>query len=210
MNREFGSFVDEEVVEEEVVEEELEPVMGLEYLVEVTDKDGKVLQRISALSRSFVRQWYDVMSAHCDNANRTVKDTGGANRAGAPHENSWYAKAVAGEYRYGHRVGKGTTAVTISDYALESPIDEGVGLDQLEHGAVSYAKPAVDGSTCSFWIRRSMLNSSGSTITGIKEIGIYTRFSVYYMLGVRDVLPSEVYIPNGGAITVTYTFKVTV
>jgi len=201
----------ENIIDEEIVEKELEPTMGLDYLVEVTDKDGKVLQRISAPSRSFVRQWYDLMSAHCDNVARIVKDTGGINRSAAPHENGWYARAAAGITGYGHRVGKGTTAVTISDYALESPIEEGAGLDQLEHGAVSYAKPAVAGSTCSFWLRRSMLNSSGSTITGIKEIGIYTRIAApYLMCGVRDVLPSEVYIPNGGAITVTYTFKVTV
>lgn len=201
----------ENIVDEEVVEEKLEPTMGLDYLVEVTDKDGKVLQSFSAPSRSFVRQWYDVMSAHCDNTNRTVKDTGGINRSGAPHERSWFAKAVATQTTWGHRVGKGTTAVTISDYALETPLEEGTGLNQFEHGAVTYGKPAVVGSTCSFWLRRSMLNNSGSTITGIKEIGIYARVAAtYYMLGVRDVLPSAVYVPNGGAITVTYTFKVTV
>jgi len=201
----------ENIVDKEVVEEKLEPTMGLDYLVEVTDKDGKVLQRITAPSRSYVRQWYDVMSAHCDNVARTVKDTGGINRSGAPHERSWFAKAVAVQTSFGHRVGKGTTAVTISDYALETPLEEGTGLNQFEHGAVTYGKPAVVGSTCSFWLRRSMLNNSGSTITGIKEIGIYARLAAtYYMLGVRDVLPSAVYVPDGGAITVTYTFKVTV
>jgi len=202
----------ENIVDEEVVEKEFEPTMGLDYLVEVIDKDGKVLQRISAPSRSFVRQWYDLMSGHFDNVSRTLKDTAGVNRSCAPHERSWLARpTVAGVTSYGHRVGKGTTAVTISDYALETPLEEGTGLDQFEHGAVTYGKPAVVGSTCSFWLRRSMLNNSGSTITGIKEIGIYTRVAAtYYMLGVRDVLPSAVYVPNGGAITVTYTFKVTV
>ena len=202
----------ENIVDEEVVEEKLEPTMGLDYLVEVTDKDGKVLQRISAPSRSFVRQWYDLMSGHFDNVSRMIKDTAGVNQSCAPHERSWLVRStVAGTTAWGHRVGKGTTAVTISDYALETPLEEGTGLDQFEHGAVTYAKPAVVGSTCSFWLRRSMLNSSGSTITGIKEIGIYTRVAAtYYMLGVRDVLPSAVYVPNGGAITVTYTFKVTV
>jgi len=201
----------ENIVDKEVVEEKLEPTMGLDYLVEVTDKDGKVLQSFSAPSHSFVRQWYDLMSGFFDWESRMIMDTGGVNRNCAPHAVGWRAYAPAAETRYGHRVGKGTTAVTISDYALESPIEEGAGLDELEHGAVSCGVPAVVGSTCSFWIRRSMLNSSGSTITGITEIGIYTNSgSAYFMLGVRDVLPSAVYVPNGGAITVTYTFKVTV
>jgi len=196
---------------QEAEKKKLEPTMGLDYLVEVTDKDGKVLQRISAPSRSFVRQWYDVMSGMADNISRTIKDTGGINRSAGPHERNWFAYAPPGTTAWGHRVGKGTTAVTISDYALETPLEEGTGLDQFEHLITLYGKPAVVGSTCSFWLRRTMLNSSGSTITGIKEIGVYTRLAAsYYMLGVRDVLPSAVYVPDGGAITVTYTFKVTV
>ena len=205
MNREYRN------VNEKVVEEKLKPTMEIEYLVEVTDKDGKVLQRISAPSRSFVRQWYDLMSAHADNVAKTVTDTGGIARSGAPHERGWFALATAGITTYGHRIGKGTTAVTISDYALGTPLEEGTGLDNFEHQAVTYGKPEVVGSTCSFWLRRSMINNSGNTISGIKEIGIYTRFAAtYYMLGVRDVLPSALAVPDGGAITVTYTFKVTV
>ena len=61
-----------------------------------------------------------------------------------------------------------------------------------------------------------MINNSGSTITGIKEIGVYVQtrrvtngiMGPYSMLGFRDVLPSAMYIPDGGAITVTYTIKV--
>ncbi len=206
MNREA-----ENIVDEKVVEEKLEPTMGLDYLVEVTDKDGKVLQRFSGPSHSFVRQWYDLMSGFADNVSRIIKDSDGINRNSAPHAYGWRALAPAAA-GYGHRVGKGTTPVTISDYALETPLEEGTGLDQFEHQAGTWLKPAVVGSTSSWWIRRSMLNSSGATITGIREIGIYflTTGVAYFFLGVRDVLPSAVYVPNGGAITVTYTFKVTV
>ncbi len=186
--------------------------MGLDLLVEVTDREGKVLQRISAPSRSFVRQWYDAMTAQFDNRSQTIKDTGGATTSASPHAYTLRVKpTVATETRFGHRVGKGTTAVTISDYALGTPLEEGTGLDNFEHQAVTYGKPAVVGSTCSFWLRRSMFNGSGSTITGIKEIGLYAYCSASkFMLAVRDVIPSGVSVPDGGAITVTYTFKVTV
>ncbi len=196
----------------------LVPTMGLAYLVEVTDKDGKVIKRISAPSRSFVRQWYDIMSAMGSGVDRTAKDVLGTDRTISDHEISFFARAGLGVTTHGIRVGKGTTAVTISDYKLETPIEQGTGLDQLEHQLVGYIAPAVDGSTCSFIISRSMLNHSGATITGIKEIGCYVQTrrvlngiqGPFNMLGFRDVLPSEVYIPNGGAITVTYTIAVTV
>ena len=96
--------------------------MKLAHLVEVTDKDGKVIQRISAPSRSFVRQWYDIMTAHADAADRTCKDTDGISRTISPHEISWFALAGAAVTTHGIRVGKGTTAVSISDYKLENPI----------------------------------------------------------------------------------------
>jgi len=189
----------------------LEPTMTLKYLVEVTDKDGKVIQRISAPGRSFVRQWYDAMSAMADNEGRTVTDTGGTVRAATPNAACFYALAAAGITTYGIRIGRGSTAVDIEDYALETPLEEGVGVDQFEHQASTYSKPAVVASSCSFWIRRAMLNNSGNTISLIREIGIYARVAAsYYMLGVRDVLPGAVAVPDGGAITVTYTIGVTV
>jgi len=213
MNQKSENDIDEKTVEKKLV-----PTMGLTYLVEVTDKDGKVIQRISAPSRSFVRQWYDIMSAHGDAADRTAKDVLGADRIISPHEISFFAMAALGVTTHGIRVGKGTTAVTISDYKLETPIEQGTGLDQMEHQAVGYVVPAVVGSTCSFIINRSMINNSGSTITGIKEIGAYVQtrrvtngvMGPYNMLGFRDVLPSSVYVPHGGAISVAYTIAVTV
>ena len=189
----------------------LEPTMTLKYLVEVTDKDGKVIQRISAPGRSFVRQWYDAMSGMADNVLRVVKDTGGTNQNCTPHAFCFFALAAIGVTSHGIRIGKGSTAVTISDYALETPLEEGTGLDQFEHQASTYGKPAVVASSCSFWLRRSMINNTGDTISAIREIGIYTRVAAgYFMLGVRDVLPGVVAVPDGGAITVTYTIGVTV
>lgn len=201
----------ENIVDKESVEKEPMPQMRLDYLVEVTDKNGKVIQRIAAPSRSFVRQWYEVMRTQAAQAGMTIKDTGGTDRGVGISINNLYAKAGIGVTIYGLRIGKGTTAVTISDYALESPIEEGTGLDQFEHQLTTITLPAVVGSTCSFTISRSMLNSSGATITGIKEIGCYMRMAAaYYGLGFRDVLPSAIYVPHGGAITVTYTIGVTV
>lgn len=187
-----------------------EKIESLSYTVEVRDKEGRVLQHISAPSRSYVEQWNQLLNIQASGTSKTFKDTEGNDQSQAPTATILIALAPEMQIRYGIRVGKGTTAVAIDDYALESPCGEGTGLDEFNHQASQATEPSVAGSTCSFTIKRTLINNSGATISGIKEIGSYVRVGTYYALGFRDVLPSAVYVPNGGAITVTYTFKVTV
>jgi len=187
---------------------------SLSYTVEVRDKDGRVLQRISAPSRSYVQQWNQLLNVFTAGAVKTVKDTGGTNRDAKDNNTATFdTTAAIGEIVKGIRIGKGTTAVAITDYALESPCVEGVGADEFNHQLVEFTEPSVIGTTCSFTITRTMINNSGATITGIKEIGCYCCFidvTVEYALAFRDVLPGALSIPDGGSITVTYTIKVTV
>ncbi|GAI69534.1 unnamed protein product, partial [marine sediment metagenome] len=187
---------------------------SLSYTVEVRDKEGRVLQRISAPSRSYVEQWNQLINAHASRADKTIRNTSGVEVSVSPYINNFRVIEVPpgtlGEIRWGMRIGKGTTPVAITDYALEIPLVEGTGTDEFEHQVTIMTAPSVVGSTCSFTIRRSMKNSSGSTITSIKEIGCYIYTPSGYFLGFRDILPSAVNVPNGGSITVTYTIKVTV
>ena len=186
---------------------------GLSYEVMVRDKEGKVLERIMAPARSYTRAWNQCLYVLNMYTGYTITDTGGTGRYISIGSNVLRANAGAGEIGYGIRVGKGTTPVTINDYALENPCGEGTGADQFLHQAMATSIPAVAGSECSFWLRRVMVNNSGSTISGIREIGCYVMMKyspAYYGLGYRDVLPGPVSVPDGGSITVTYTLKVTV
>ncbi len=186
---------------------------SLSYTVEVRDKEGRVLYRICAPSRSFVEQWNQLINLQATQATKTVKDTGGVDRACEPDSNTLKANAPITFTNYGIRVGKGSTAVAIDDYALESPLAEGVGVDQLNHQQMIFSLPAVAAPSCSFTARRTMLNNSGATITGVREIGCYLMAkngAVWYFLGFRDVLGSGCDVPDGGAITVEYTIGVTV
>jgi len=181
------------------------------YTVTVTDKDGKVLKRITAPSKSFVEQWNKLINVQARHIAATVKDTGGTPQSVTFHTYTLEMKAGAGVTTFGIRIGKGTTAVAMTDYALETPLAHGVGADQLYHNAVAISLPAVEGSTCSFTVSRVMINNSGATITGIRELGCYVRMAVsYYGLGFRDVLGTGVDVPDGGAITVEYTIGATV
>jgi len=188
---------------------EMKHAQSLTYVVEVTDREGRVLRRIEAPSRSFVEQWNKVMNVQAKQSSSTIKDTGGVDRSVGTHLNNWRLHAAAAITDYGIRVGTGSTAVAIDDYAVETPLAEGVGVDQLNHLVMSYTNPAVDGSDCSFTIKRTMINNSGATISGVRELGAYMRMSAYYGLAFRDVLGAGVDVPDGGAITVEYTIKVT-
>lgn len=189
---------------------------SLSYALEVRDKEGRVIQHISAPSRSYVQQWNQLLNVKTAYASRVVKDTGGTNRDASETSASLInAAAAIANTDYGLRVGKGTTAVAITDYALENPCAEGIGVDQFNHQAVTFTDPSVVAVTCSFTVKRIFLNNSGATISGIKEIGCYVLFKGdgvgnCYGMVFRDVLPSLVTVPHGGSITVTYTLKVTV
>jgi len=185
---------------------------SLFYEVVVRDRRGKVLERIAAPSRSYVSAWNQLLNVLNAHTGKYITDVGGASQYISYSSSVLRANAGAGDISYGIRIGKGMTPVSINDYALENPCGEGTGVDQFLHQAMAAGSPSVVGYDCSFWHRRVMVNNSGSTISGIQEIGCYVmmKYSPQYIgLSYRDVLPGPVSIPDGGSITVTYTLKVT-
>ena len=202
---------------ERIAMEALSSEPGLSYKVEVTDKDRRVVQREEGPSHSYVRQWNEILhlqaAALYMGGSGTIKMTDGSTESNAYYSvRSFKSDAGIGVDRSGLRVGKGSTPVSINDYALGAPIAQGTGLDQLEHQLTYFTGPLVAGSTLSFTLQRSFVNHSGATISGIQEIGNYIEFTGSMFgrvaLGFRDVLGSSFSIPDGGAITVTYTLKV--
>ena len=185
----------------------------LYYTVEVRDREGKLLKREKRKSRSYIKQWNELVCVQCRQDTVTIKDTGGTNRTITKQAFNLVMAAAATVVTYGIRVGRGSTAVTISDYALETPCAQGTGANAFEHQACTVTAPSVVGSSSSFPVKRICYNNSGATIT-VTEVGIYVGghdgTSAYGFLGIRDVLVSSVDVPDGGGITVTYTIKVTV
>ena len=183
----------------------------LYYKVEVRDPDGKLLKRERRKSRSYVRQWNDIVAAQAGAGTQSVKDTGGTSRSVTTHANNLRFSAAAADDAVGIVVGSGVIAVTIVDFNLRTKITEGTGAGQLNYQASTPGDPAISGSSCSFETSRAAINNSGATVT-VKEIGINIRgaSTPYYFLGVRDVLAASLDVPHGGAITITYTIKVTV
>lgn len=146
-----------------------------------------------------------------------AKDTGGTYRP-LVYAGDDYATSVAldvlatsGVVTFGTRVGTGNTAVTITDYALQTPVAEGTGSGQMAHGAVTFGSPAADSTTSQFTITRNFTNSSGGSMT-INEIGLYCRnfysieasLTVGYFMIIRDVIGGGIAVPNGQTLTVNY------
>ena len=179
------------------------------YEVIVTDKERRVIAREAGPSRSYTELWNKIINAHAKQGSNTIKDTGGTNRTVGQSSANLRANAGIGNVNYGIRVGKGSTPVDISDYAVENPIAQGTGSGQLSHQEMQFSNPVVVGSDCYFKLWRVMFNYTGSIISGITEVGCYVIMGSWYGLAFRDVLIGAASIPDGGAITVTYTIKVT-
>jgi hypothetical protein len=182
---------------------------SLSYEVVVTDKKGREIFREAGPSHSYTELWNKVLNAHARTGSNTIKDTGGVNRTVGQSSSNLRANAGIGNVNFGIRVGMGNTPVDISDYALETPVEEGTGVDQLSHHEVQNSQPVVSAPDCSFTIWRVMFNNTGSIVSGIREVGCYVIMGGYYGLAFRDVLAGPASIPFGGAMTVTYTIKVT-
>jgi len=182
---------------------------SLFYEVVVKDKEGIEIFHEEGPSHSYTELWNKVINAHARQGTNTIKDTDGVDRTVGQYFANLKANAGIGTTSYGIRVGRGNAPVDISDYTLEDPITEGTGLGQLSHQEMQYTSPVEAPPDCSFDIWRVMFNYTGSVVTGIREIGCYVIIGSWYGLAFRDVLAGSVSIPDGGAITVTYTIKVT-
>jgi len=181
------------------------------YSVVVRDRHGKVVSRERRRSRSFLKQWNQLVYVHMSaSLTESIKDTGGANRTSQAAAMNFAMNAGAGVTTYGIRVGTGNTAVAIDDYALDTPIAEGTGAGQMEHGGCLVATSVVAAPSCSFLVSRWVVNNSPGIIT-VREAGIYVKLYVtYFICLTRDVFVTPQAVPIGGAITIDWTIQVTV
>ena len=116
-------------------------------------------------------------------------------------------------------VGNGKQSNPLTATNLAAPIANGSGSGQLIYGAPTIpSNIIVSGSSAYFYISQTFNNQSGGTVT-ITEVGIVTRIQLvepsnnssagnYTLLTWYDVLSSPISVPNGGSVTIYYTFTV--
>ncbi len=184
------------------------------YSAVVRDSQGKFISRERRKSKSFVRQWNDIIWAQVTGASGYIKRIDGNETQGvAPAAESLRMTAVEAFSSESIVVGSGFAAVTISDYSLGTQIAHGSGAGQLTYQAPTVNESVVSGPNCSFLVERAFVNNSGGDVT-VKESAIYVRMKgpIYYGYAcvVRDVLTLPQTIPNGGSLSMSYTLRVTV
>jgi len=232
------------VSEEEKLYEELRrlgqrlhiPAPEAFWELEVTDRDGKIIQHLKQRSHSWVRNAYNMMFCYLagkDLSNGSfgagylsLKDTGGAVQYGSGpvclsqnpsvDSTSMGYRGPAGNDAYGILVGSGTNPEDFESYALHVRIANGTGAGQLtyvqsEGHAVTWNPGML---TMKNDLARYFNNNSGADVS-VDEVALALRgyrpgSSVpYHYITTRDLLVATVTVPNTGQLKVTYTVQLT-
>ncbi len=157
---------------------------------------------------SLLLAWVDIFLGIMKQTATSLKDTSGNTTTRNVGVTSLALNAGAAANLFGVMVGTGSTAVSISDFKLDTLITHGTGATQVAYGAVTVSSPATSGTTRYFTIARTFTGNASAVVT-VNEIGLYCKFdSVYYYCIDRTL--STFTIPIATAKTVTYTIGVTV
>ena len=185
----------------------------------VKDENGEITQHQEMLSKSFVKQFLQLLWVSCVRVSSGfrikdywVRDVDGDLNPVQVSSASFLANAGANTDTYGILVGTGTTAPTIDDYRIETKITHGIGAGQLQYSAVAFGAPTSDGAVSHFTITRDFSNASGGPVT-VREVGLVAQFGRMgsgsdYFLTIRDAV--NITIPDGETLTVNYRLQATV
>jgi len=188
----------------------------LYYSAQVSD-NGRILSDTGRVeAHSFTKQFsqllYNVRIFGLSRFTPTpVLDITNTSRSVFTHmRNAFRTDAGTGVVTQGIVVGTGTTAESIDDVVLATPIAHGTGSGQLQYGTMTFGAPATDATTTTMRFTRVFTNGSAGVVT-VKEIGLYgrdTTASISYLL-IRD-LTSDQNIGVGQQLTVNYDLVTTI
>lgn len=205
---------DLKVIREEEIPHLLVPgEMGAVVELTVKDKNGKVTNHRLMRSKSFVRQFLELLWVQSfqipEVAPYSMRDTANVLQDVRESALNFGADAGAGVVTHGIIVGTGTTAPTIDDYAIETIIPHDAApptVGALQYSTVTFGAPASDATTSQFTITRNFANASGGAIT-VNEIALYViadGATSYYSMIIRDVIAGGISVPDGETLTVNY------
>jgi hypothetical protein len=206
------------------------PIFNAYLIAIIRDSGGRIVkihrQRSRSPTANFIGLMLPVIYFSNTNSSYNIVNTGNAGNAYQPglSPSAWdisYPNPSSGNQTYlvMIQVGSGQQSNPYSAVSLASPIANGSGSGQLVYGQPSLPSNInVSGSSAYFTVSQTFNNQSGGTIT-ITEVGIIVNVQVsrpYYeqsgsfgnVLVWYDVLSPSISIPNGGSLTIYYTFTV--
>jgi hypothetical protein len=206
------------------------PTFNVYLTVVVRDSEGKVVkvhrQRSHSPTANFIGLMLPLTYFVVTGNSHTVETTGGSTYSYQPLNNNnspciSYPNSAHSfpSYIVMIQVGSGQQSNPYTAYSLAAPIANGSGTGQLVYGQPMIpSNVTVSGSSAYFTISQAFNNNSGGTVT-ITEVGIVTQivlaasanstssFSGNILMW-YDVLSSAISVPNGGSVTIYYTFTV--
>jgi len=181
------------------------------YSVVVRDRDGKIVSRERHRSRSFLKQWNELVFFLVTGVPLSVTNTDGEAYTLSEYANNFSMGGDYGAFE-GIVIGTGNTAVAIDDYSLETLIADGSGAGEMDYQLTAVGASVVSAPNCGFLVERAFVNNSGAEIT-VRESGLYVYCNgsagSRRVCGVRDVFGTPQAVPNGGSLSVNYTLRVT-
>ena len=193
--------------------------LDLFFDIEIRDQNGKIIKRSIKRSKSLLRsfalalRYAFVLSGGNITNTVTTKNTAGADASLF----SGYANvawtfivgcAPIATDTWGIQIGRGTTPVTKTDYALVTKCTHGIATNQFQYGNSSIEEVEGVDPISKFRMIRIFTNGSGSSID-INEIGLVISNSGGLFLIARDVFVSPITVPNSSTLTIRYIFSVT-
>ena len=173
------------------------------YSIQVAEGDKVIKKTGKRRCHSFLKQFAQYMLFHNSlNGSMTMLDTSNTARSLTTPFNL-ATLADSGTVTYGLVLGSNGTAVTVSDYKLNTLIAHGTSSGQLQYSACVVGAPTWDATTNYFTFTRVFTNGSGGNVT-VAEIGLYAIATYTYCM-MRDVLASPITLANGQNLTLNYT-----
>jgi len=206
------------------------PTFNVYLTVVVRDSEGKVVkvhrQRSHSPTANFIGLMLPLTYFVATGNSYTIKTTGGSTYSYQPLNNNnspciSYPNSAHSfpSYIVMIQVGSGQQSNPYTAYSLAAPIANGSGTGQLVYGQPMIpSNITVSGSSAYFAISQAFSNNSGGTVT-ITEVGIVTQIVLAASVNSSssfsgnilmwyDVLSSPISVPNGGSVTIYYTFTV--
>lgn len=171
----------------------------------VVGKNGRVRKRGRwRKANSLIKAFAQGLKIQMSQASEIVKNTGGNDRTVGTNAANLRVNATASVTSWGLVVGTGTTAVSMSDWKLETQVTTGV-----DHSAVVVEMEYPAGNVARVKISRTFTNNTGASL-GITEVGLYANLGGTTYFFCIDRTLYSVTVPVGEAVVITYRISFSV
>ena len=177
--------------------------LKIEIQAVLTDPDGNVIRRYPwKRANSLLKQFIQILMTQLSSTSQTVTETDGTTTDGAENASNLDCAAAAAATTKGIVIGTGETAVTMTDYKLQTQV-----ITNITHAAVTFATENPDASIWRAAISRGFTNNTGATLS-VKEVGLYCNFTGTTIYVCIDRTLYAVDVPSG--VTLTLTYRITI